>query len=100
MIDNIIYNTIYQINRCRYHVFLHTNMILTKNNDADIIIHITSYQKIINDVNNMSLIKYSFFQNTASCSIKKHYLGGGKQTYSPTYHLVKLDLQSKCFYKF
>ena len=81
MIDNIIHNTIYQSNHCRYHVFLH--------------------KKISNGDDNMSLIKYNFFQNTAPCSIKKHHLWGWKtKTYSPTYHLVKLDLQSKCFYKF
>ena len=73
IIDNIIHNTIYQTNHCRYHVFF-TYKYDSYNMTPTSLFHVTSYQKINNDDDNMSLIKYNFFQNTASCTIKKHYL--------------------------
>ena len=36
--------------------------------------HVTSYQKINNDDDNMSLIKYNFFRIEHHAQLKKHYL--------------------------
>ena len=61
MIDNIIHNTIYQTNHCRYHVFF-TYKYDSYNMTPTSLFHVTSYQKINNDDDNMSLIKYNFFR--------------------------------------
>ena len=44
--------------------------------------------KIINDVDNISLIKHNFFRKLHHAQLKTLFVGG-KQSYSPTYHLVK-----------